>query len=193
MTQVQRRRLFPRATLARHQRPGPIRARQPQARIHRRCRQTLTHRLSELPTTARSMMTTTAQEMMSRGIECIRETETVVAAAERMAQLDVGALPICDRHSQLTGMLTDRDIVVKVLASGRDPCRTQVSELASGKPVTIGADAPAEEVLRTMSMHQIKRLPVLEADRIIGLISQRDVAGTLRREQIGGLVQAIST
>lgn len=137
-------------------------------------------------------MSKTAREIMTGQAECIGENETVVTAAEKMARLDVGSLPICGEDDRLKGMLTDRDIVVKVLAQGKDPAQTRASELAQGKPVTIGADDSAEEALHTMTEHKIRRLPVIDGHDLIGVVSQGDLATVLGHEQIGELVEAIS-
>ncbi len=137
-------------------------------------------------------MSKTAREIMTGGAECVGENETVVAAAEKMAALDVGSLPICGEDNRLKGMLTDRDIVVKVLAQGKDPAGTKASELAQGKPVTIGADDSAEEALRTMTEHKVRRLPVIDGHDMIGILSQGDLATALGSEQVGELVGAIS-
>lgn len=134
----------------------------------------------------------TAREIMTGGVECVGENESVLAAAEKMASLDVGSLPICGEDDRLKGMLTDRDIVVKVLAEGKDPGQTRASELAQGKPVTIGADDSAEEALKTMSEHKVRRLPVIDGHDLVGVVSQGDLASALGREQVGELVEAIS-
>ncbi len=96
---------------------------------------------------------TTAREIMTGGVECIGENETLEAAARKMKELDVGALPICGEDNRLKGMITDRDIVVKVLAQGKDPSSVKAGELGvgDGKTVTIGADDSIDEALRTMS------------------------------------------
>jgi CBS domain-containing protein len=134
----------------------------------------------------------TAREIMSGSAECVGEQESIITAAEKMARMDVGSLPICGEDDRLKGMLTDRDIVVKVLAAGKDPAQTKAAELAQGKPVTIGADDSAEEALRTMSEHKVRRLPVIDGHELIGVVSQGDLAGALGREQVGELVEAIS-
>jgi CBS domain-containing protein len=90
-------------------------------------------------------MSKTAREIMTGGAECVGENETLAAAAEKMARLDVGALPICGEDDRLTGMLTDRDIVVRAIAQGRNPNQVTTAELAQGRPVTIGADESAEK------------------------------------------------
>lgn len=134
----------------------------------------------------------TAREIMTGSAECVGENESVIAAAEKMARLDVGSLPICGEDDRLKGMLTDRDIVVKVLAEGKDPAQTTASELAQGKPVTIGAEDSAEDALKVMSEHKVRRLPVIDGHDLIGLVSQGDLASALGREQVGELVETIS-
>ncbi len=135
---------------------------------------------------------TTAREIMTGGAECIGENETLVDAARKMRDLDVGALPICGEDNRLKGMLSDRDIVVRCLAEGGDPSTTKASEYAEGKPVTIGADDSVEEALRTMSQHQVRRLPVIDGHDLIGMVSQADIARNLPEDKVGDLVEAIS-
>jgi CBS domain-containing protein len=136
---------------------------------------------------------TTARDIMTGGAECIGENETLVDAARKMRDLDVGSLPICGEDNRLKGMLTDRDIVVKCLAEGGDPSSTRASELAQGKPVTVGADDAVEEVLRTMTQHKVRRLPVIDGHELVGMVSQGDVARHLPEEKVGDLVEAISS
>ena len=135
---------------------------------------------------------TTARDIMSGGAECAGENETLADAARKMRDLDVGALPICGEDNRLKGVVTDRDIVVKCIASGGDPTFTKVSELAEGKPVTIGADDSVDEALRTMKEHGVRRLPVIDGHDLIGMVSQADVAKNLPEEKVGDLVEAIS-
>jgi CBS domain-containing protein len=137
-------------------------------------------------------MSKTARDVMSGGTECIGERDTILDAAKRLSELDVGAMPICGEDDRLKGMLTDRDIVVKVLAQGKDPSGTTAGELAEGKPVTIGADDSVEEALETMAEHKVRRLPVIDDQRLVGVISQADVARELPEEQTGKLVEAVS-
>jgi CBS domain-containing protein len=137
-------------------------------------------------------MAKTARDVMSPDCECVGEKENVVEAAKKLAQLDVGAMPICGEDDRLKGMLTDRDIVVKVLAQGKDPNSTTAGDLAEGKPVTIGADDSVDEALRTMSEHKVRRLPVIDGHDLVGIVSQADVARNLDEEKVGDLVEAIS-
>jgi CBS domain-containing protein len=113
-------------------------------------------------------------------------------AARKMADLDVGSLPICGTDERLKGMLTDRDIVIKVLAARRDPGAVTAGELAEGKPVTIGADDDAEEILETMSRHQVRRLPVIDGHTLVGIVAIADVARALPDRPVGDLMDAIS-
>jgi CBS domain-containing protein len=134
----------------------------------------------------------TARDVMTSGCECIGENESVVEAAKKMAGLDVGALPICGEDDRLKGMLTDRDIAVKVLAQDKDPSSTRAGELAEGKPVTIGADDSVEEALRTMKDHKVRRLPVIDGHDLVGIVTQGDLATEIDEQQVGDLVEAIS-
>ncbi len=135
----------------------------------------------------------TARDIMTGGVECVGENQTLVEAARKMRDLDVGSLPICGEDNRLKGMLTDRDIVVRCLAEGGDPTSTKASELAQGKPVTVGADDPVEEVLRTMSQYKVRRLPVIDGQDLVGVVSQADVARNLPEGKVGDLVEAISS
>lgn len=137
-------------------------------------------------------MAKTAREIMTGNPEYIGENETLVDAARKLKQLDIGALPICGQDNRLKGMLTDRDIVVKVIAEGRDPSECKAGELAQGKPVTIGADDPVEEALRTMAEHKVRRLPVIDGHQLIGMVSQADIATNIDDSQVGQLVESIS-
>ena len=136
----------------------------------------------------------TARDIMTPDCQCIGENETVLDAAKRLAELDVGAMPICGEDDRLKGMITDRDIVVKVLAKGKDPATVRAGELGAGdgNTITIGADDSIEEALRTMKEHKVRRLPVIDGKRLVGIVSQADVATNLDEEQVGDLVEAIS-
>jgi CBS domain-containing protein len=133
-----------------------------------------------------------ARDIMTPDAECIGENDSVQVAAKRLAELGVGAMPICGEDNRLKGMLTDRDIVVEVLAQDKDPESTKAGELGDGKPVTIGADDSVIEALRTMADKQVRRLPVIDGHDLVGIISQADVARNLDEEDVGELVEAIS-
>jgi CBS domain-containing protein len=136
-------------------------------------------------------MASTAREIMTGGVECVGEDESVLDAAKKMDSLGVGALPICGNDARLKGMLTDRDIVVKVLAQGKDPASTKAGELGQGKPVTIGADDDVAELVRTMAQHQVKRLPVIDGHQLVGMVSEADLAEHATPEQVVQVVRGV--
>ena len=137
-------------------------------------------------------MPTTARSVMSGNVEVIKVDETVLDAAKRLTEHNVGAMPICDGE-KLQGMLTDRDIVTKVVAQGKDPAKVKARELETGKPVTIGADDSIEEAMRTMAKYKVRRLPVIDGHKLIGVVSQADLAKALPKDKAGELVAAISS
>ena len=134
----------------------------------------------------------TAREIMSPDVTCVGEKESLTEAAKKMADLNVGALPICGEDNRLKGMLTDRDIVVKAIAQGRNPSDCTAGEFAQGKPVTIGADDDAREILRTMGQHQVRRLPVIDGHDLVGMVAVADVARALPDQPVGDVMDAIS-
>ncbi|MET9378279.1 CBS domain-containing protein [Streptomyces sp. NPDC003035] len=136
---------------------------------------------------------TTARDIMTPDATCVRASETVVDAARKMVELDVGALPICGPDERLKGMLTDRDIVVKVVAQGKDPGSCTAGELAQDEIITVSVDDSVEDVLRVMSEHRIRRVPVIDGHILVGIIAQADVARHLPEGQVGGLVENVST
>ncbi|MCY0958479.1 CBS domain-containing protein [Streptomyces sp. H27-H5] len=127
---------------------------------------------------------TTAGEIMHPGARGIPATETLDRAAQLMARLNVGALPISDTEERLCGILTDRDIVVGCVAKGHDPSKITCGDLAQGTPRWIDAGADVSEVLEEMQSHQIKRLPVIREKKLVGMISEADLAKHLSDEQI---------
>lgn len=135
---------------------------------------------------------TKARDIMTPGAQCARSEETVADAARRMAELGVGALPICGADDRLHGMITDRDIAIRVVGAGKDPKLCKVSELEQGKPVTIGADDSIDDLLNTMATHQVRRLPVIDGHTLIGIVAQADVARALPQPRVGDLVEALS-
>lgn len=137
-------------------------------------------------------MATTAREIMTSDVAHLREDDSVVVAAERMAELGVGSLPICASDEHLVGMVTDRDIVVDVIAKGQDPSSVRVGQMAQGEAVTIGADDSLEEARRVMAEHQVRRLPVIDGRRLVGIISQKDVAEDSGDAATGEMVERIS-
>lgn len=138
-------------------------------------------------------MATTARDVMTDDCTCVSESDTVLDAARRLKETGVGALPICGEDNRLKGMITDRDIVVKVLAEGRDPASCAVGELAQGEAVTIGADDPVSEAIRTMIEKGVRRLPVIDGHELVGVVAQADIARECSNEDAGQLLAGISS
>jgi CBS domain-containing protein len=135
---------------------------------------------------------TTAREIMTQPAECAKTTESLTDAARKMRDLDVGALPICGEDDRLHGMITDRDIAVRCVAEGQDPTTTKVEAYAGDKPFTIGADDSIEEALDTMIQHGVRRLPVIDDHRLVGMLSQADIAKHSTDQMTARLVESIS-
>ncbi|GAB2838367.1 hypoxic response protein Hrp1 [Streptomyces deserti] len=134
---------------------------------------------------------TTARDIMHRGAQWIPAHQTLDRAAQLMRELGVGALPISDADERLCGILTDRDIVVGCVAMGRDPAEVTAGEMAQGTPRWIDADADVSEVLHEMQAHQIRRLPVIENKRLVGMISESDLARHLSEDQIAHWAESV--
>jgi CBS domain-containing protein len=134
---------------------------------------------------------TTVRDIMTQGADSVEGTTTVLEVAKRLAAEDYGSLPICD-GDKLQGMITDRDIVVKVLAEGKDPATTRVIDLVQGEVVTIGADDSVEEAMQTMSKHQVRRLPVIDGTKMVGMLAQADLALSNDDSRVGETVENIS-
>jgi CBS domain-containing protein len=109
-----------------------------------------------------------------------------------LRDLDVGALPICGENDRLLGMITDRDIVVRAVADGLNPAEVPARALAGGTPIYVDAQTPVEDVMRVMSEHQIRRVPVIDGKRLVGIISQGDIARAVPNAMAGAVVEDIS-
>lgn len=134
---------------------------------------------------------TTARDIMHVGVTCISEHETLQHAAQQMRDLDVGSLPVCGDDDRLRGIITDRDIVTECIARGVDPANVTAGQLANGMPVTIAPQADVTEVLSAMEQHQIHRLPVIEDQQPVGMISQADLARHLPENLVGEFIEAV--
>ncbi|MEU9128707.1 CBS domain-containing protein [Kitasatospora sp. NPDC048540] len=117
----------------------------------------------------------TARDIMSNGAQCINADQTLMDASRMMREMGVGALPICGPDKKLKGMITDRDIVTRCIAEGKDPSMMKAMELA-GHLHCVRADDSMDEVLKKMEQHQIRRMPVIDNDRLVGMISEADLA-----------------
>ena len=138
-------------------------------------------------------MTATRDIMTPNATYCTADT-TAADAARKMADENVGAIPVCDSEGRLCGVVTDRDLAVKIVAAGQDPDTVRLSELLDAAGVvTIGADDSVEEAIRAMKDHAVRRLPVVDGRALVGMISQADIARAMPDTTIGDLVDAISS
>jgi len=135
---------------------------------------------------------TSARDIMTKGSEYLKEDSTAAEAAGLLAKSSIGAVPVCDAKGHLQGVLSDRDIVVEVVAEGKDPESVKVVDLIHGEAVTIGADDSVDDAIATMQKHKVRRLPVIDGDKLVGMVSQADIARACPPEQVGELVSAIS-
>jgi CBS domain-containing protein len=133
-------------------------------------------------------------EVMTRGVECVRPTDDIASAAARMRDLDIGPLPVCGDDDRLVGMLTDRDITVRAVAEGRDPKKTRVSDVMTPNIIYCFEDQDITEAARLMKENQIRRLVVLSRDkRLVGIVSLGDLAlDTGDDELAGATLEAVS-
>jgi CBS domain-containing protein len=136
-------------------------------------------------------MGTSIKEVMTRDVSACEPNATVADAAKVMAQEDVGPVPIVE-DGRLVGIVTDRDIVVRVVAEGRDPNATTVKEIASTDLVTVSPGDDLDEALTLLAERQVRRLPVVEGDRLVGIVAQADVARLGKDKQTGEVVEEIS-
>jgi CBS domain-containing protein len=132
------------------------------------------------------------RELMTENPRTISPGDSVADAAKLMRDEDAGIAPIAD-GDRLVGVLTDRDIAIKVVAAGKDPQSTKATEIASTNLVTIDPQQDLDEALRLMAQHQVRRLPVVEEDgKLVGVVAQADIARHASPERTGEVVEQIS-
>lgn len=137
-------------------------------------------------------MAKNVRDVMTSNPRSIEPSTTVTEAARLMKSEDIGSVPIVD-GDQLVGVVTDRDIVIRVVAETKDPQSTTAGEIASRDLVTVDPEQDLDEALRLMAQHQVRRLPVAEEDgRLVGILAQADVAREGKDAQTGHVVQEIS-
>lgn len=138
----------------------------------------------------------TCAEVMTPSPSCCQPNHTVVDAAAVMRRADVGLVPVVSEDSpgRLIGVLTDRDLALKVVGEGRDPRSTSVSEVMTADPIACQPEATVETVMDLMASHQVRRVPIVDASgAIIGIVAQADIATRLSSPvDTGHVVQAIS-
>jgi CBS domain-containing protein len=135
---------------------------------------------------------TKVRDVMTDRPRCITPETPVSEAAQLMKSEDVGSLPILDGE-RLTGIVTDRDIVLQAVAEEKDPRGMPVREVASQDLVTVGQDEDLSEALKRMASYQVRRIPVVdEDDRLVGIVAQSDVAREAKDKDSGQMLQGIS-
>ncbi|MGI8522554.1 MAG: phosphotransferase-like protein [Nocardioides sp.] len=132
-----------------------------------------------------------ARDVMNRGAQCLTEDQTLLDAARYMKDLGIGSLPIQAADGNLTGMVTDRDIVVRCVADGASPADVKAGALATGGVQTADVDDSIDDVLQVMREHQVKRMPVLAEGKIVGMISESDLVAALTSDQVGHFAQGV--
>lgn len=137
-------------------------------------------------------MGTKVHQVMTDSPRCVTPETLVSDAAQLMESEDVGSLPILD-GDELAGVITDRDIVVRAIAKGKDPRGMPVREIASSELITVRADDDLTDALQLMARQQVRRLPVVdENNRLVGVLAQADVAATAKEKSVGEMVEEIS-
>jgi CBS domain-containing protein len=134
---------------------------------------------------------TRVADVMTPGVETTTSSAALQDAARMMREGDFGSVPVVD-DGRLVGILTDRDIVVRGVAEGHDPAVVRVGDVASRDPVAVAPDQDLDEAMELMAEHRVRRLPVVEDGRLVGVVSQADVALEAREKETGSVVQQIS-
>jgi CBS domain-containing protein len=137
-------------------------------------------------------MAKTVRDVMTANPTCITPSTSVVVAARMMEDEDVGSLPVVESDDFLIGIVTDRDVALRVVGAGRDPGSTQVGEILTENPISAYPDEPLDEALEHMAYRRVRRLPVVDSDRLIGMLSQADVVHEVKDKKAGQLVEEIS-
>ena len=130
-------------------------------------------------------------EVMTSNPTSVEADSPAVEAATIMKQEEVGIVPIVE-GDRLVGTVTDRDIALRVVAEGKDPQSTSVREIASTDLITVDPQQDLDDALRLMATHQVRRLPVVEGGKLVGIVAQADVAREADDKKTGDLVENIS-
>lgn len=131
-------------------------------------------------------------DIMSGRVVTIGQKEPVIAAARLLKRMNLGALPVTDDSGRLRGILTDRDIVLRCVASGSDPRTLEVREIMSRGVVTAAPGTEISEAARLMRGDQVRRLPVVEGGKLVGMLSLADMARRCDMEAAAALADISS-
>jgi len=137
-------------------------------------------------------MAQTVRDIMTPDPAWADESATAEEVAQKMREVDAGAIPICNHAGKVIGMVTDRDIAISVVAEGKVPRDFKVGGLAAGHAITVDADASVALALDLMAQHKVRRLPVIDGQSLVGVVSQGDIAVHLDDDSTGKLVEVIS-
>ena len=132
------------------------------------------------------------RDVMTPGVVAVHSSQSVQDGAQLMRSNDIGALPVVDDDQRPLGIITDRDITMRVVAEGKDPRSVQVSEIASRGIVTVDSNKPLASARKLMADHQIRRLPVVDDGRLVGMLAQADVAFEAKPKDSGEMLADIS-
>ncbi len=132
-----------------------------------------------------------AREIMHAQVHSIRHDETLAAAATKMRDAHVGALPVVSADDEVQGIITDRDIVVRGLAEGNDPETTTTATLVHYPPVSVEASSDITDVLTTMEQNKVRRVMVVDNRKLVGIISEASLATGLAPGEVAGFAASI--
>jgi CBS domain-containing protein len=137
-------------------------------------------------------MSKLVRDAMTADPRTVNADDPVVDAAHIMEEEDVGSVPVVAGDNVLVGMITDRDIALRIVAAGRDPRTTTAGEVATKDVSPAYPDEPLDEALEQMAYRQVRRLPVIENDRVVGILAQADVVQEVKDKKAGHLIEEIS-
>jgi CBS domain-containing protein len=132
------------------------------------------------------------KDLMTPKPAVCRPEDTASQAATLMKQQDCGAIPVVGDGGKLVGIITDRDIVLRVVAAGKDPRSTPVSEVMTADPVTLAPDSNADEAEKLMADRQVRRLPIVEGGRLVGIVVTAQLARRVDAREVGETIKGIS-
>jgi CBS domain-containing protein len=136
-------------------------------------------------------MAKSVREAMMASVSSVSPSQSLADAAEVMKGEDVGSVPVVE-EGRLAGIVTDRDIVTRAVAERRNPQAVKVEEIASHDLVTVESEQDLDDALALMARHKVRRLPVLEGGRLVGMLAQADIALGAKEEKVGEMVEQIS-
>ena len=131
-------------------------------------------------------------EIMTSPVLVVEPTASIAEAAKIMLGGRISGLPVVDQDKRLVGVLTDRDIVVRAVAERLDPATVRVGEVASREPVTVAPSEALDDAMELMARHKVRRLPVVDGGRLVGVVSQADIALGAKEAKTGAVVEQIS-